>query len=107
MGGKGDKLTGVSVDAATELVERLAVIDGITSKKMFGGNGIFHDGKMFGIVDSKGQYFLKADDTNREEFETAGAEKHGRMPYYSIPASVLDDRETLISWVSKSIAISS
>ena len=38
MGEKGDKLTNDSVDAAQALVERLAVIGGITSKKMFGGN---------------------------------------------------------------------
>jgi len=54
MGVKGDKTSQDSVLAAELLVEKLISIGSITSKKMFGGHGIFHEGKMFAIVDSKG-----------------------------------------------------
>ena len=54
MGVKGIKRTQEADLTCTLLIERLSLIPGITSKKMFGGYGIFHDSKMFGIIDSKG-----------------------------------------------------
>jgi DNA transformation protein len=106
MGVTGDKLTNDSGLAATLLVEKIQSIGGISSKKMFGGYGIFHDGRMFGMVDSKGQYFLKSDDTTKALFEEAGATRHGKMPYYSIPAVVFDATTQLLIWVQKAIHIS-
>lgn len=106
MGKKGEKMTSDSVIVTETLLTKLQPIDGITAKKMFGGHGIFHEGKMFGIVNSKGECFLKADDTTKADFITQGANKHSRMPYYSIPEDVIDDNELLSSWVEKSIAIS-
>lgn len=72
MGEKGKKLSQESVLTTDLLMERLSQIGGITIKKMFGGHGIFHEGKMFGIIDSKGQSYLKADDSNRADFEAFG-----------------------------------
>ncbi|NER14722.1 transcriptional regulator [Leptobacterium flavescens] len=106
MGVKGDKLTNASVLAAEALVEQLNDIGSISSKKMFGGHGIFHEGKMFGIVDSKGQCYLKADKANKAEYEAAGSHQHSRMPYFSIPDAVLENREELLNWAKRSIDIS-
>ena len=105
MGIKGDKLTGEAALSAELMVEKLSGISGISSKKMFGGYGIFCNDQMFGIVDSKGKIFLKADDSNRSGFEKSGSEKHSRMPYYSLPENVLNDPDELISWVRQSISI--
>ena len=41
---------------------------------MFGGFGIFCDGKMFGIVDAKGNCYLKADETTFPDFEAHNSE---------------------------------
>ena len=106
MGIKGDKLTQDSVAAAEELVDKLGSIGGITSKRMFGGHGIFHENKMFALIDSKGQCFLKADDTNKSDFEEKDSFQHSRMPYYSIPDEVINNPKLLIEWAKKSIAIS-
>ncbi len=106
MGIKGDKSTPEGQLSAELLIERLTPIGGITAKKMFGGHGIFHEGKMFCIVDSKGQSFLRMNDTTRSEYEAAGAHQHSRMPYFSIPESVQHHPETLIEWAKKAIAIS-
>ena len=105
MGEKGNKLSQDSALTAELLLEKLSHIGGITSKKMFGGYGIFHEGKMFGIVDAKGQGYLKADDSNRTDFEASGSDKHSRMPYYSIPGEIFDDSENLVTWAKKSIDI--
>ena len=105
MGEKGNKLSQESVLTAELLLDKLSHIGGITSKKMFGGHGIFHEGKMFAIVNSKGQSYLKADDSNRTDFEVFGSHKHSRMPYLSIPQKIFDDPETLVTWAKKSIDI--
>ena len=106
MGKKGARLTGDAEAAATELIDRIASTGDVSSKKMFGGVGIFEGGTMFGIVDSKGGVFLRSDDDNAEMFETAGSERHGKMPYYSVPDSVLADRGTLTEWAASAIAAS-
>ena len=104
MGTKGEKLTNNSILAANTLEGKLKSIGDITSKKMFGGHGIFHSGKMFCIVDSKGKSFLKLNEANKLDFEKKGSEQHSKMPYYSIPDDVLNNNKMLLSWVKKSIA---
>jgi DNA transformation protein len=105
MGEKGKKLSQESVLTTELLLEKISQIGGITSKKMFGGHGIFHEGKMFGIVDAKGQSYLKADDSNKPDFEAFGSHKHSRMPYLSIPEKIFNDPEILVAWAKKSIDI--
>ncbi|WP_343486931.1 TfoX/Sxy family protein [Allomuricauda sp. d1] len=106
MGQKGAKITTASVLMAELILEKLSEMENITSKKMFGGHGIFHQGKMFGMVDSKGKAFLKSDGVTHSFFEDKGCQKHSKMPYYSIPKDVLNDAETLMEWARKSIEIS-
>jgi len=89
--------------AAELMVARLQSIGGITSKKMFGGNGIFHNGKMFCIIDSKGKSYFKLNDVKKIAFEKLGATKHNRMPYYAIPDEILNDLAKLTYWAKSSI----
>ena len=106
MGIKGDKMSKDSEISADLLLEKLSSIDGISSKKMFGGHGIFHEGKMFGLIDSKGKAFLKAKASDAESFLKQGAEQHSRMPYFSIPAVILEDHKSLTGWAHQAIASS-
>ena len=50
MGQKGAKLTTDSESYLSDVMTRLESLGDVTSRKMFGGFGIFHDGAMFGIV---------------------------------------------------------
>ena len=106
MGKKGDKLTKDSNIRMEILLDELMSIEGITSKRMFGGNGIFHEGKMFGMVNSKAECLFKVNDSNRKDYEDKGGVKHVKMPYYSIPEEVLENRDLLVKWALKSIEIS-
>ncbi len=55
MGKKGDKLTQAATGLiATRLVDDLASLGDVTTKKMFGGHGIFESGVMFILIDSEG-----------------------------------------------------
>lgn len=106
MGIKGDKMMNDSVLSAELIVKNLEAIEGITSKKMFGGHGIFHEGKMFGMVDSKGGVFFKADADTQDNYLSRGAQKHSKMPYFSIPEEVLNNIDELVNWANQSISIS-
>ncbi len=107
MGIKGDKMKEESIKAAEILVEKLSSIEGFTSKKMFGGHGLFSENKMFGLIDSKGISFLKVDDELKSDLVSKGGIQHSRMPYYSIPDSILNDEDQLLDYARKSIVINS
>lgn len=106
MGKKGSKLTSDAESAAAGLVTSLADLGEVSSRKMFGGLGIFESGTMFGIVDSSGRIFFRAGESNMALFEEAGSDRHGKMPYYSIPDSVLDDPASLRSWGDAAVGAS-
>ncbi|MCI5056702.1 MAG: TfoX/Sxy family protein [Flavobacteriales bacterium] len=102
MGNKGDKMTSDSVSTAEKIVQKLQKLGDISSKKMFGGHGIFIDKSMFGMIDSKGVVFFKVDEKLKLELNEYGSKPHSKMPYSSIPNEVLDS-ENLIEWAEKSI----
>lgn len=106
MGKKGEKMTQESILSAEELVEKLIAIDNVTSKRMFGGHGIFHNDKMFGLITAKGGQYLKANQTNVEQYLANGSEKHSRLSYYSIPFDVLNNNDILVEWALLAIEAS-
>ena len=106
MGEKGNKMTSKSSIVAEDLQQRLTMLGDIRSKKMFGGHGVFEEDKMFALIDSKGKVFFKVDESNRSTYESAGSEKHARMPYYSVPEEVLANNDSLEEWAQASIKIS-
>lgn len=65
---KGDKLINKSVEVAALIMDKIRLIDHVSSKRMFGGVGLFHDARMFGIVDSKSNCFFKVDESNINEY---------------------------------------
>ena len=84
---------------------------GVTARRMFGGAGLYRDGKMFGLIAADVLY-LKVDDTNRARFESAGSgpfkpwdNKPMVMSYYEVPADLMEDAEMLLEWSAQSLAI--
>lgn len=70
---------------------------GVTHRKMFGGAGLYCEGKVFGLIADEVVY-LKVDDSNRKYYVDAGCiqfkpfpDKDMLMPYYELPPSVLED----------------
>ena len=104
MGAKGQKRTGAAKEAATHTAERLAPLGDIAPKGMFGGYGLFHDGVMFGLVNSAGAVHLRVDGETRPRLEEAGGEAHGKMPYVSVPDSILADDAAFHACASDAIA---
>ena len=105
MGKKGAKLTEGATLISEQLECSLADFGDISRRKMFGGYGVFESGVMFALVSSEGGVYLKVTDINREQFEKAGSQKFGRMPYFSIPHEILDDNSSLCKWAKSSIEV--
>lgn len=86
----------VNQDYLQYVEEQLSGMRPFESKKMFGGIGFFKEGIMFGMI-GKNIFHLKADDHNRPDYEAAGMKafmssaKSKGMPYYEVPASILED----------------
>ena len=107
MGDEGARFSDAVGARAGDVVERLGALGDVTWKKMFGGAGVFVDGSMFALIDSEARLYLKVDDDNRDLFVAAGGEPHGRMPYYSVPDSVVADESTLLDWARTAADIAS
>lgn len=62
----------ISDEFLTYILDQLSSWDEVTTRKMFGGAGLYRDGKMFGLIADNVMY-LKTDDSNRDAFLQAGS----------------------------------
>ncbi len=97
----------VSEDYLNFVMDQLSEFGEVEIKRMFGGVGLFHEGLMFGKIG--GDVFrLKVDDHNKQQFEEKGMkpyynkEKKKGMPYWEVPADVLDSKSELAKWARQS-----
>ena len=102
MGKAGAQFSEAVGAVADDLVKRMAPLGPVSWKKMFGGAGVFVDGKMFALVDAEAQVHLKVGTSNQARFDAAGSTKHGRMPYFTVPSEVLADDKALLEWAGES-----
>ncbi len=86
---------------------------GVSSRAMFGGWGLYKDGVIFGIIVGTELYF-KVGSENQALFEQMGSHpfqysrsnrKKITMAYWFVPEKVMEDREALYSLIEKSVAI--
>lgn len=85
----------------------------ITSRKMFGGYGLYQDGIIFGIIVENTLYF-KVGESNKAQYEKHGSKlfrysngtKEITMSYSEVPEVICEDREELLRWVDESARIS-
>jgi DNA transformation protein and related proteins len=101
----------VSDEYLAYVLDQLDALGEVRARRMFGGAGIYCGRAMFGLV-ADDVLYLKVDDSNRADFEEAGAEpfrpfpdKSEVMPYYEVPADVLEDRDQLAQWALKALGV--
>jgi DNA transformation protein len=110
----------VSDEFIDYVIDQLAAWGKVSARRMFGGAGLYCDGMMFGLIADDIAY-LKADDSNREDFIKAGSSpfnpypdkvKTAIMSYYEIPADVLpkgmlyiENMDELARWAECSLSI--
>lgn len=85
----------------------------ITVRRMFGAEGLFRDGLMFGIVYEERIYF-KTSEESRQTFMAEGAKPlyyrfksaEGVLTsYYELPDRLYDDPEELAEWARAAFAV--
>ena len=93
------------------VLEQFGQVLAVTTRPMFGGLTLFHDGRAFALI-SRDRLYLKTDDSNRPDFEAAGMgpflpfeDPAKPMAYYELPAEVLEDPELLEPWLRKAAAV--
>lgn len=77
----------------------------IAVRRMFGGHGVFHEGRMFGLV-AQERLYLKADAQSvplfaalhLPAFEYLRKGSVARLGYYEAPAEVFEDRDEAARW---------
>lgn len=103
----------VSQEFQEHLLELLEPLGGVSSRRMFGGAGLFKSGLMFALIADEVLY-LKADDSNRGDFEArdlgpfryeAKNGKRALMSYWQAPDDLLEDGDEMMDWARKAFDV--
>jgi DNA transformation protein len=97
----------VSKEFESYVVEQLSAAGFVDSRRMFGGVGLYLDDVFCALIDSTGRVYLRVGDSNRGDFEAEGMQQFrpkstgSAMPYFEVPAAVLEDQDELRTWALK------
>jgi DNA transformation protein and related proteins len=107
-------MAGTSRDYIAFVMERLAPLPDITSKRFFGGIGLSCNGVQFAMIMGNSLYFV-VNQTTRTRYEKMGSTcfrydtKKGTVEvkkYYEVPADCMDDDASLLELAREAIIIS-
>jgi DNA transformation protein len=91
------------------VLDQLARVPQLRSKRMFGGIGIYSGDAFFAIL-AADELFFKVDDSNRSAYQAAGSEpfrpvanRPVTMSYWRVPLEVLEDTGELATWALAAI----
>lgn len=94
----------VDQDFTAFVCDLLHPLGPIQPRRMFGGVGLFLDGRMMGLI-ADDVVYIKADAQNREQFEAEGLERFQPFPhkpvsmaYYPLPEGALDEPDEALRW---------
>ena len=102
----------VSSDYLAYVLDQLAGLGGVSSRRMFGGVGLYQDEFFFGLI-ADDVLYLRVDDSNRGDYAARGMaqfrpyadRRHLSMNYYETPAAVLENADELVNWAQRSVAV--
>jgi DNA transformation protein len=94
------------------VLEQLAGLGAVSTRRMFGGIGLYSGELFFGLIDDD-TLFFKADAGNSAQY------LERRMPrfmapadgpasskgYFQVPADIIEDGEALAAWARQSVAV--
>jgi DNA transformation protein len=102
----------VSTQYLEYVLEQFASFTPVTSRRMFGGVGLYAEGLFFALIGDDTLYF-KVDDSNRADylarrsqpFRPFADDPTYSMNYFQLPEDVLEDTSELREWTRKSLAV--
>lgn len=98
----------VSDGYRTYIIEQLAALPALSTRRMFGGLGLYCDEWFFALIDDD-VLFFKVDDTNRQDYTSRGMKAFMPMPgkasfgYFEVPSEVIEEAEELARWARRSV----
>lgn len=93
-----------------EVEAKLNAVVPVTGRAMFGGVGLYAEGRIFALL-AEGKVYFKVSDLNRADFEAAGMgpffpwDSPTPMGYWELPPGLLDHPEELAPWVEKALEV--
>jgi DNA transformation protein len=100
----------VSDGYRTYIIEQLAALPALSTRRMFGGLGIYSDALFFALIDDD-VLFFKVDDANRDDYVSRGMKAFMPFPgqpslgYFQVPADVIEEAEELTRWARRSVEV--
>ena len=99
----------VSAAVRADLLARLNAVAPVSDRSMFGGVGLYCEGRFFGLIDDDVLYF-RVDDATKPEYLKAGMgpfapfgpEKASKV-HFRVPDGVVADKRKLKAWVIKAV----
>ena len=85
------------------LLDGLAPLGPVRSRRMFGGHGVYLGDAFFAII-HRGRIYFRTDEASRAGYRARGAQPFMPGPdqtlatYWELPADVLEDPELLLQW---------
>lgn len=101
----------VSEEFVAYLRDQFSALGPIEVKRMFGGAGIYFEGRIFALGDNDVLY-LKAAPDQRGKFQKAGCKPFEPWPghvmagYWTVPVDVQEDRHQLAQWAKEALKAS-
>ena len=99
----------VTAEFGDFVLDQLARVPQLRSRRMFGGLGLYSGDAFFGIL-AADELFFKVDDSNRSAYQAAGSEpfrpvanRPVSMSYWRVPLEVLEDQGELATWALAAI----
>jgi DNA transformation protein len=95
------------------LMDQLAPLGHVTTRRMFSGAGIYRDGVIFALVLRGDTLYFKVDDANRAAYQAEGLEPFsyeakGRTvevgAYWHVPERLFDDPDEMVEWARAALA---
>ncbi|WP_121626879.1 TfoX/Sxy family protein [Poseidonibacter antarcticus] len=91
------------------VLDQLSQLDGISTRKMFGGLAIYQYRVIFALI-SDDMVYLKVYKTTIEKYLQADSKPLQPFPnrpavksYYEVPVDILEDSEKFTKWVEESL----
>jgi DNA transformation protein len=101
----------VSANFLTFVLEQLGGVRELSSRRMFGGVGLYSGETFFAVLDND-TLFFKVDDATRPAYIKRKMPPFQPMPdmppmmgYYQVPPGVLEDADALAKWAAEAIEV--
>jgi DNA transformation protein and related proteins len=100
----------VSEGYRTYIVDQLGTLPALSTRRMFGGLGLYSGEWFFALIDDD-VLFFKVDDANRDDYTSRGMKAFMPFPgqpslgYFQVPEDVIEEAEELTRWARRSVEV--